>query len=257
MCDIMENTEVFCMIRIAVVDDEQEQIDLIYEIISDFFNERKIKILIKTFMSGESLLSETVEYDLIFLDIQMSGIDGIETAQRLRTINKKVVLFYITSYQDYIQRSMTIHPFAFIVKPYTETEVKKNLEDYLAYEKSLHQKKANELYQINTIDDHHFNINMNDILYFHYMDNRIIDVITKAGNYKIKDGIMHIYPKLNHEYFIIPNQSFIVNLNYIKEIDGKNKTMVMENGDLLLISRRKYNDVIETLNFFISNQGER
>ena len=89
------------------------------------------------------------------------------------------------------------------------------------------------------------------------MDNRIIDVITKAGNYKIKDGIMHIYPKLNHEYFIIPNQSFIVNLNYIKEIDGKNKTMVMENGDLLLISRRKYNDVIETLNFFISNQGER
>ena len=48
-----------------------------------------------------------------------------------------------------------------------------------------------------------------------------------------------------------------MNLNYIKEIDGKNKTMVMENGDLLLISRRKYNDVIETLNFFISNQGER
>lgn len=245
------------MIRIAIVDDEQEQINLISGIVSNFFNDHKIDIMINRFMSGEALLSEISEYNLIFLDIQMDGIDGIETAQRLRVTNKKAVLFYITSFQDYIQKSMTIHPFAFIVKPYSEKEVIKNLKDYLEYEKSIAQNNLKDIFKVDTMQGHHFIINMNDILYFHYLENRIVKLITTTGKYKIKDGLMNIYMKLNHEYFIMPHQSFIVNLHHIKKIDRTNKTIIMENGELLLISRRKYNEVIEALNRSIAYEGGR
>lgn len=244
------------MIRIAIVDDEKEQLNLISGIVSDFFNERSIDIAINRFMSGEALLSETAEYNLIFLDIQMDGIDGIETAQRLRVTNKKAVLFYITSFRDYIQRSMTIHPFAFIVKPYSEEEVRKNLNDYLEYEESIAQKNLNDIFHINTLNEHYVSISMNDILYFHYLGNRTVELVTTTEKYKIKDGLMNIYMKLNHEYFMIPNQSFIVNLHHIREIDGINKTIIMKNDAVILIPRRKYNEIIEALNRFIAYEGE-
>lgn len=244
------------MIRIAIVDDELAQIQLIQKIVEDFFEEKHKQISINTFTSGEALLSNSICYDLIFLDIQMNGINGIETAQRLRVKNKKAALLYITSYQDYIQKSMTIHPFAFILKPISKEEVRKNLDDYLIYTDSVNEKKSNELYHLHTTDNRHFTVSMDDILYFHYLDNRILEVILHNAKYKIKDSMTNIYSSLNHQYFIIPNQSFIVNIHHIVEIDGKNKKLVMKNRGLVLIPRRKYNEVIETLNRYIADEED-
>lgn len=240
------------MLQIAIVDDEMNQIQLIKHVVEKFFREKEIEISVSMFRNGELLLSNPISYDLVFLDIQMDGMDGIETAQRLRVKNKKAVLFYVTSYQNYIQKSMTIHPFAFIVKPFSEEDIRINLEDFLTYTNSVKEKKSKEIYQIHTIDDHRFQVNMEEILYFHYLENRVIEIITSKNVYKIKEGIMHVYSTLNPKYFIIPNQSFIINLHHIREIDGKNKKLVMENGDLILIARRKYNEVIEALNYYIA-----
>lgn len=228
------------MIRIAVVDDEKEQIEKIKQIVSAFFCEKRISISIDSFTNGEDLLNTATIYDLIFLDIQMPGIDGIETGQRLRVNNKNAVMFYITSYKDYIQQSMTIHPFAFIVKPFTDDDIQKNLDDYLKYHYNA-KKKQNEPFIIDTIDDRHLNVNMNEILYFSYKGERITAVFMKNSSFEIKNSLMAIYEQLNHDYFVIPHRSFIVNLQHIKEIDGKSKNIVMKNGDLIFISRRKYN----------------
>ncbi len=244
------------MLRIAIVDDELFYIKLIKSITEDFFEEKHKQISINTFTSGEALLSDSICYDLIFLDVQMNGINGIETAQRLRVKNKKVSLIYITSYQDYIKKSMTIHPFAFILKPVSEKEVRKNLDDYLTYTDCVNEKKSNELYYLHTTDDRHFQIDMDSILYFHYLDNRIVEVVLHDVKYKTKDSITNIYSLLNHEYFIIPNQSFIVNIHHIAEIDGKNKKLVMNNSDLILIPRRKYNETIEMLNRYITDEED-
>lgn len=241
------------MIRIAIVDDEYDQIQKINQVVSAFFTEKKIPTSIDLFTSGEDLLNATTMYDIIFLDIQMSGIDGIETGQRLRVNNKNAAMFYITSFQDYIQQSMTIHPFAFIVKPFTDEVVRKNLDDYLKYQ-YCSEKKQKEMFMIDTVDDRHFNVNMNEIMYFSYKGERITTVFMKDSSYEIKNSLTAIYEKLNHDYFVIPHRSFIVNLQHIKEIDGKNKNIVMKNGDLVFIARGKYNDVINSLSSYIANE---
>lgn len=182
----------------------------------------------------------------------MSGIDGIETAQRLREENKTAVLFFVTSYQDYIQKSMTIHPFAFIVKPYSEETIRNNLEDYLNYTNSISEKKSKEIYQVHTLDNRQFQVDMDQILYFIYLKNRTVQIVLFSEKYLVKDSLMRIYTKLNTDYFIMPNQSFIVNLRHIQEIDGKNKKIIMKNRDFILIARRKYNDVIEAMNQYIA-----
>lgn len=240
------------MLRIAIVDDEIEQIQKIGQVVSQFFEQKEIQISIDTFCNGEKLLKKDFSYDIIFLDIMM---DGIETAQRFRVNHKKSELFYITSFQDYIQNSMTIHPFAFIAKPFSDNEIVQNLEDYLIYNYS-DKKKSKEMYMIHTIDDRHMKINTSDILYFYYKGNRIVEVITDNSVYKIKNSLSGIYAELNHDDFIFPHRSFIVNLHQIKEIDGKNKKIVMKNGNLILISRDKYNDVIDALSCYITDEED-
>lgn len=241
------------MIRIAVVDDEYNQIQKINQVISVFFSEREIAISVDLFTSGEDLLNSSTMYDIIFLDIEMSGINGIETGQRLRVNNKNAAMFYITSFQNYIQQSMTIHPFAFIVKPFTDDIVCKNLDDYLKY-KYFAKNKQKETFLIDTIDGRHFNVNMNEIMYFSYKGERITAVFMKNSSYEIKNSLTAIYEKLNHDYFVIPHRSFIVNLQHIHEIDGKNKNIVMKNGDLVFIARGKYNEIINSLSNYIANE---
>lgn len=242
------------VLKIAIVDDEYDQIQKINQVVSRFFTEKKISISVDLFTNGEDLLNGATLYDIIFLDIQMTGIDGIETGQRLRVNNKNAAMFYITSYQAYIQKSMTIHPFAFIVKPFTDEIIRKNLDDYLKY-KYYDKKKQKELFMIDTIDDRHFNVNMNEIMYFSYKGERITAVFMKDSSFEIKNSLTSIYEKLNHNYFVIPHRSFIVNLQHIHEIDGKNKNIVMKNGDLVFIARGKYNDIINSLSRYIANEG--
>jgi hypothetical protein len=244
------------MIRIAIIDDEKEQIQKIEKVVSQFFDKREVQINIDTFCSGEEFLKKDSSYDIIFMDIIMDGMDGIETAQRFRVKHKNSALFYITSFQDYIQKSMTIHPFAFIVKPFSDKELIKNLKDYLKYHISVNEKEPKDVYIIHSMDCRYLKVNMNDILYFYYKGNRIVEVIMNNAIYEVKNSLSNIYNELNHDYFIVPHRSFIVNLHHIKEIDGKNKKIVMQNDHLILIARDKYNRIIDALSLYIADEED-
>lgn len=239
------------MIRIAVVDDDQQEINKNADMISEFFSQKQIEYQISELYSGESLLECNEEYDIIFLDIQMNGLDGIETAQRFRTEHKQTALFYVTSYADYILKSMTLHPFAFIVKPVEKSIVYQNLQDYLDYISESRIEKENEYFRLQH-ENHWLTISVNEICYFHYMENRIIDVITASGKYQIKNNLSKLYETLNHRIFLMPQQSFIVNIRQIEKVDGKNKALIMKNGDVILIARRKYAEFFNLLNQYLS-----
>ena len=97
------------MIQIAIVDDESRQIKIIQQSIQNFFRQknRADDYRIDTFHSGESLLSCSRAYDLIFLDIQMNGMDGIETAKKIRTWDRKVCVIYVSNYTEKMAASFT------------------------------------------------------------------------------------------------------------------------------------------------------
>lgn len=239
------------MIYIAIVDDEKEQVSQIKDIITEFCEKRNIEYKILQFYCGEDLLVCSVPIDIAFLDIKMGKIDGIETAQRLRVWNKWVALVYVTSYGEYIKKAMTIHPFAYITKPFQPEQIFNTLEDFFEYQRSINA-KTKEYFKLNSNNSCRY-IEMDDIYYFYYLEDRTIEVSLRREKYKIKDSIKNIYNIVNHHNFIMPTPSIIVNMQHIHKIDGKNKKLILENDEEILISRRKYKEVFNALNRYMTN----
>ncbi|MFR1995794.1 LytR/AlgR family response regulator transcription factor [Ruminococcus sp.] len=156
------------MIRIAIVDDEKEQVVMLSTCVSVFFQEKNLEYRIFPFFCGEDLLSCNIPIDVAFLDIQMNGINGIETAQRLRAWNKWVALIYITSYDSYIQKAMTIHPFAYLTKPTEKVAIFQVLDEYLSFQRSITNAMPKEYFQLSTENSCKY-VEMSDIYYFCYV----------------------------------------------------------------------------------------
>lgn len=234
------------MIRIAICDDEASQAREIARIVGNFFQKQEIAHRIDLFSSGEALLKDQEFIDVVFLDIQMGGIDGIETAQELRNRDTRTVLFFITSYSQHIMRSMTIHPFAFLVKPVEEEQLVQNLEDYLNYARSMqHEEQEGEIYLME--GEMLTRFDPNEIYYFHYLKDRVIEVVTEKKRHQVKNTITQLYDMLNHNLFLMPSQSFLVNIQYIQSVNTKAKSLIMKNGDVILVARRRYPEIFEFL----------
>lgn len=91
------------------------------------------------------------------------------------------------------------------------------------------------------------------VLYHIYLEDRTVEVKLRKESYKIKDSITNIYNIVNHHCFIMPAPSIIVNIQHIRKIDGKNKKLILENDEEVLISRRKYKEVFDALNRYMTN----
>lgn len=146
---------------------------------------------------------------------------------------------------------MTIHPFAYITKPFQPEQIFNTLEDFFEYQRSINA-KTKEYFKLNSNNSCRY-IEMDDIYYFYYLEDRTIEVSLRREKYKIKDSIKNIYNIVNHHNFIMPTPSIIVNMQHIHKIDGKNKKLILENDEEILISRRKYKEVFNALNRYMTN----
>ena len=97
------------MIHVAICDDEKYMSDMIRRSVSDFFRKKNMEITISQFSSGESLLKYEKKIDILFLDIQMKDMDGMDTAKELRDRKFKGFLIFITVLKEMVFRSWLCH----------------------------------------------------------------------------------------------------------------------------------------------------
>ena len=106
------------MRKIAIVDDEQEERDSLQECFEQFQKENAIKLEIKTYCSGDVFLQQfDASYDLICLDIDMDGTNGIDTAKKIRQKDKEVLIFFVTNMAQMAIRGYEVRALDFIIKP--------------------------------------------------------------------------------------------------------------------------------------------
>lgn len=124
--------------RIAICDDELSQITIVEDYLTRFSIKTDTEFHIERFSSGNELLkkyyNEKSPFDLVFMDMEMPGRNGIETAEEIRKIpDRNVIIAFITSYPEYMQDSFDVQASQYLTKPISYELFEQKLEKMLAY----------------------------------------------------------------------------------------------------------------------------
>lgn len=231
------------MLKIAICDDERLIIQQLIEYVKSF---EKL-CAIESFESGEELVRARKEYDVIFLDIDMKGMNGIRTAQKIRAYDKKVKLIYVTGYETYRNYAFSVHAFGYLVKPVNKEMIHRQLKEVISY----YEEEEPEQQLMFELEEGYSELNVKDIFYFEYLA-RKIQVKTKGGNYTLKGSITEMGKRMEPFGFYMPHKSFTVNLFYVKSIKGYD--ICMMDGSIIPLSQKKSVEFRERLGNYMANQ---
>lgn len=235
------------MLKIAVCDDEEYMVDKIESCVLRFGADRHIEFKVYKFYSGEALANSEVEFDLVFLDIKMQGLDGLETGELLKERNMTTPIVYITSYADESLRAHKVHAFDFVVKPFEYEDIEAVLRDF----KRLDKKICSDFIQVRTDSGDELIQNADEILYFEYKGQRNIIMKTLDGEVSIRGNLYEIYEKLDRSQFTYTHKGYIVNLMQVKSIAKGLDKVYLKSGDDVPLSYKKRLEFKESLHNFM------
>lgn len=184
-------------------------------------------------------------YNLIFLDIEMKGMNGIEIGRIIRNKlnNEAVQIIYVSSHVNYALQLFAIQPLAFITKPVSLDKLFEALALYFSKAVSIMDVFHFQFNKLNYI------IKYKNIIYFETAYDKKIKLIHKDGEYIFYDTIDHIYEKLKDSFFYKVHRGCIINIQYVKYIEGHIIKMADEHQ--VFIPQRKQ----KTLQDFLKEIG--
>ena len=236
------------MISIAVCDDDKSIIASIKEAVNEFSSANSIGFELHSFSSGEKLVESPLRFDLIFLDIEMSGIDGIKTAHLIRPKSRRSRIVYVTNHSELALQSYAVHPFDFVVKPFKKERIINVLSELMKY--ITDTAENDPVIQLKGMDGPLL-LSLKNIYAFEYTGNRRITVYTESEKHCIKGSLSEISSIINSESFTSPHKSFIVNMEHIDKLTGF--TLYTTNGIEVPIAQKKLKEFHNEFSRFIKN----
>lgn len=223
------------MISIAICDDNFPITSEIEKLLISISQRHHIKIDISVFFDGKTLYNSIHSgniYDIIYLDIEMSDMNGIEAAHHIRSDQFSTVLIYISAYESYYRQLFEVEPFRFILKPI----------DPLLFEKyflAAHKKIIDHLqYFTYSFHQNYNKVPISDILYFESQGRSIIiHTFDSIHRFLGKLDKIETYVQQNIDLdFLRIHQSYLINPRYIRTFTHNN--IILTNGCCLKISSK-------------------
>ncbi|MCI9975252.1 DNA-binding response regulator [Clostridioides difficile] len=234
------------MINIAVCEDEKETQLLIVDYIENILKNISIEYEIKKYLSGEELLENNLkDIDILFLDIKMEKLNGMDTARKIRKMGSEMEIIFITSLIDYVQEGYEVRAYRYLLKPIEFEELKKHM---LTCIKDIETNK--DSYIIIKDKSNTYKIYLNEIKYIEVQKKEML-IHTINKNFYIRYSLNKIEKELNLSRFIRCHKSFIVNLSHVENI--KYNIAILESGEEVPISRYRYKEVKEKFLRFLGD----
>lgn len=227
------------IMRVVICDDEQITCSEIEQMLRLYAREKSIKLEVDVFFDGSTLidyLKREKAPDILFLDIELPGMNGVEVGKYIRNIltDPNLILIYISCKTEYALELFQNQPFDFLIKPIEKEQL------YQVMEKIFRIIGKNECNFVYKNQGNSYKIMYKDILYFQ-SDGRKINVI-------MENGVESFYGKLSEIEQICPDglflrihKSYLINIHHAKEITYKWIKMI--NGDVLDISKANRVDI--------------
>lgn len=199
--------------RIIICDDDAQIVNQLNQLLIEFFNRNKFSMPdIQTYETGELLLQDSKEQDIIFLDIEMPGADGIYVGQTIKSKKPNAIIFVITAFLEYMDDAMRFHVFRYLSKPIEKQRLFRNLKDALQLFYS-----STALIAVETKEGV-FSTSADDIVCVEAQGRKTI-VHTLDNSYFSIPKIDYWLNTLNFPCFFRSHRSFIVNMRYVTSFD--------------------------------------
>lgn len=235
------------MLSIAICDDEIIECCNIARKVKNILEEMKISCILRQFSSGQELLCSPESFDIIFLDIIMQDMDGMQTAQVFREKAFDKILIFISSSRDYVFDAYDVEAFQYLLKPVDENKLKKVLEKAV-----LRVKDHSQEFLIVSKERQKKKLFLDDIYYFE-IKGRIIEVHGKEGVFTYYEQIGILEQNLLGKGFFRCHKSYLLNLRHV---DGYNRQeAILDNEERIVIAKRRYEEFARKILEYMRRSG--
>ena len=213
--------------EVAICDDERVFREEIKQMLIKYKAEKRLCIDIYEFESGEDLLNSELVFDIVFMDYQMAGMNGLDAARALRIKNSICSIIFVTAYPEFILESFEVQPFRFMVKPLSENKVYEALDNYIKQQKLL--------YPLVIVDNgEQKSIKAQDIIYLEG-DGKYCLVRTNTETVHSSKTLAQVASLLPTHCFYRIHKPYVINMYFISSTSGN--TVTFTNGELATIGR--------------------
>ena len=210
------------MLLIAIVDDERSDSSALKALVDTYFQQNRQAYMIHVFNGALDFIRSTENHDIVFMDIRMDKLDGLEVARIMRKINTDSVLIFVTH-------------MAQLAINYVLDKAMKRLEGV-----------SNAAFALKTSDGI-VSLSTNDIIYVEVFDHNLVYHTTK-GNYDIRGRLSDVMKRLDPKRFIMCNRSYVVNLRYVSNI---NNDFLVVDGTQISISKSHRKEILQHFSNFL------
>ena len=219
------------MYRISICDDKAKCRLFVCDELRAFFARTGDEYTVDEFVSGDEFLFHLKPgyYDVVFFDVEMDGTNGIDTARRLRGIDKNVVIIFTRAHRESVFEGFLAEPLTFLTKPLLSHELQEALAR--AMQQVQRSRKKKFVYTVNKTTNV---LPVRDILYLESRG-RVVELVTLGGRIPFygRLDIAQSDPSLSG--FLRCHQSYLVNPDYIMEIRGTE--ILLTSGEAVPIRR--------------------
>lgn len=226
------------MLKIAVVDDEESDVDKIIELIRQYGKDNSKNFEINIYHDGMDIVSLSEFPDIIFMDIEMKNLDGMKAAKKIRERDELCVILFVTRFAQYAVEGYGVRALDFMVKPFTSEAF------FYKFRRAVEvaEKNIQKAVVVSSNGGKH-RLLISDIVYIEVVNHKIL--------YHLADGILEVWSslksvreKLEPCGFALCNACYLVNLRKVQSFDGG---FVVVGGEKLKMSRQKKESFLSLL----------
>jgi len=234
------------MYKVAICDDKSVFLNRIENKIIEFSSIEKVLIRTKTYRNSEVLISDlkqSLYYDIVILEIEMPGHNGLEVTGKIRKYLPHAIIIVATSHKQYAVKAYEYSVFRYILKSEIDTYLplvlKDAVESLMAQEsRFLLVESKKRCQKIMLID-----------IYYIYKEQKNSVIILKDGRVKMRQSLTMTYKSLNSEDFIWIERGYIVNMSHVDRLMNNNLYM-MKSDYYIPISNSHLQDVKKIIELY-------
>ena len=240
--------------QIAICDDEVSMVQILEEKIKKLLPDA----VIDKYLSGDELIASGSKPDILFLDIQMPGMDGMETAKVLRQDNEDMILIFVTAAEEYVFQAFDVGAFHYLVKPFSDEKLKEVVTKAVHNIKRSSRLEKDEKYIMVQTAGSHIKIFLRDIVYAEVYNRKVI-IHTRSTDIEYYGKLQELSDMAGTDFFRT-HRAYLVHFKYVEKYDATNAIaqMLVANGHKLYFythyNENKHRNDME-IDFIISNNS--